>query len=139
MTLKALSTTFLSQGRYNGKIGSLAVSDCLKCPMGTFNNIERQISEASCAPCQAGSYNPNDGASVCIPCISGITTTQQGAASYDECGKGSGKGSLDSKLNSTVRGTCLPCHQLELFFFINLCCSAPDGPNHLTFLLNREN
>jgi len=91
------------KGRYNGKIGSLAVSDCLKCPPGTFNNIEGQISNASCTKCQAGSYNPNDGASVCIPCISGITTTQQGAASYDECGKGSGKGSLDSKLNSTVR------------------------------------
>ena len=103
MTLKALSTTFLSQGRYNGKIGSLAVSDCLKCPVGTFNNIEGQISEASCAPCQAGSYNPNDGASVCTPCPSGTTTIQQGAVSNAQCEKGS----VDSQLHTFVTGTCL--------------------------------
>ena len=103
MTLKELSAIFLSQGRYNGKFGSLAVSDCLKCPVGTFNNLEGQISEESCTLCQAGSYNPNDGASECKNCTSGTTTTHQGATSNDQCGKGS----VDDQLQAFVTGTWL--------------------------------
>ena len=50
-----------------------------KCEPGSYHMND------TCEACPLGSYQPEESASACIPCDSGLTTVESGSTSLGDC------------------------------------------------------
>ncbi len=55
--------------------GNDDMSDCIKCPAGTFSNTMGAKEWQTCLACPPGSYSDLDGSHTCQECPAGFATT----------------------------------------------------------------
>jgi hypothetical protein len=114
-----------SPGTYTDQCtGSFSLSTCTSCPQGTFTpnyastsctpclpgsyGRPNGASRASCAICQAGTYNPLTGSSsssACIPCDAGTSNPSAGSSSVSACAP-CPEGTASVSIGSSA---CTPC------------------------------
>lgn len=56
---------------------------CLDCPVGTSSNSTAATSNATCLPCEIGTYASLNGTSICTPCPEGFFSPNLGSTSLD--------------------------------------------------------
>lgn len=84
-----------------GRVSDTGAAVCTPCRPGTYW-LPNSRSGASCVPCNAGSFQPNSGATLCPQCAVGMFRATPGAIACTNCPAGT----FSSALGATQ---CTPC------------------------------
>lgn len=82
-------------GTYNDRNGSVT-SPCLFCPSGWFEEAKK------CTMCKQGQYQPDEGKTLCFPCLPGFFMNKSGSKECNSCAVGH----FQREQGNT---TCIPC------------------------------
>eukprot|EP00964_Phaeocystis_antarctica_P023607 scaffold13189_cov64-Phaeocystis_antarctica.AAC.1 len=79
----------------------------LLCPAGTYLPVGvAGLVEASCIPCEPGTYNPNEGGARCLTCPAGKLSENVKSTECSDCPRG---GSCSTEGAASLRQTFTPC------------------------------